>query len=369
VPVCGKACDHFNRFREDFDMAKELGHNAHRFSIEWARIEPKEGVFDEVAIAHYCSVLEALRERGLEPVVTLWHWTLPLWLSQSGGIERKDFPSLFARYCAHVVSSFGTRAHYYTTINEPYSIIINGWVRGTFPPFHRFPPIERAHIPGDSQTHHTVTDWLGGVKFFTLANVLARAHTGAYRAIKARMPEVDVGITFQVHAFTGRTWWGKLRARFMMWNNNHRFLQRVVSHCDTLGVNYYFYTDFDDATVHPKTDMGWDARPEKIYDALMAVKRYGKPVIVEECGCADEKDSFRAEYIEKTVQGIVRAIEDGVEVHGFMYWSLLDNYEWAHGFGKRFGLVAVDYETHERTIRPSAYTYRDLIVRYQQESA
>ncbi len=362
VPVCGRACGHFERFREDFDIAQALGHNAHRFSIEWARIEPEEGVFNESAIEHYREVLRALRERGLEPVVTLWHWTLPLWLSQRGGIERKDFPEVFARYCGHVVSKLGTHAQYFTTLNEPYSTVINGWVRGTFPPFHRFPLTDLARIPSDAElSRGAVRDWFGIIKFFTLANTLAHAHVCAYRAIKAEAPTVDVGITFQVHVFTGRRWWGKLKARFMMWNNNHRFLKRVVRECDTLGLNYYFYTDFDDHEVHPKTDMGWDARPEKIYDALMAVKRYGKPVIVEECGCADAHDRFRADYIRKTVQGIERAIEHGVDVHGFMYWSLLDNYEWAHGFDKRFGLVEVDFDTLVRTIRPSAYVYRDLI--------
>ncbi len=363
VPVCGKACDHFNRFREDFDIAKSLGHTAHRFSLEWARIEPEEGVFDEGAIAHYREVLLALRERGIEPVVTLWHWTLPLWLSRTGGIERKDFPNVFARYCAYAVERLGMHAHYFTTLNEPYSTVINGWVRGTFPPFHRFPPIDLARIPSDAALScNAHRDWLGVVKFFTLANTLARAHVRAYRSIKARMPSADVGITFQVHVFTGRSWWGRVKARVLMWNNNHRFLKRVVGDCDTLGLNYYFYTDLDDADVYPKTDMGWDARPEKIYDALMAVRRYGKSVMVEECGCADAHDRFRADYIRRTVEGIERAMKDGVDVRGFMYWSLLDNYEWAHGFDKRFGLVEVDFETQKRTIRPSAYVYRNLIV-------
>ncbi len=362
VPPCGRACDHYHRFREDFDIAKTLGHTAHRFSIEWSRIEPCEGEFDESAIVHYREVIVALHERGIEPVVTLWHWTLPEWLSNTGGIERSDFPERFARYCAYVVECLAEHAHYFTTLNEPYSTIVNGWVRGTFPPFHRFPPIGVARIPSDrTLAENSVPDWFGFVKFFTLANTLARAHVYAYRAIKAKVSTVDVGITFQVHVFTGRTWWGKLKARFMMWNNNHRFLKRVIRQCDTLGLNYYFYTDFDDHTVHPKTDMGWDARPEKIYDALMAVKRYRKPVIVEECGCADAHDRFRTEYIRRTVEGIECAIRDGVDVRGFMYWSLLDNYEWAHGFDKRFGLVEVDYDTLERTIRPSAYAYRDLI--------
>lgn len=363
VPICGTACDHYNRYPEDFALARSLGHNAHRFSIEWARIEPVEGVFDQAALRHYRDVLMALRENGLEPIVTLWHWTLPLWLSTSGGIERKDFPDIFARYCLWVTEHLADLAHYFTTLNEPYSTIINGWVRGTFPPFHRFPPIDWAHLPNDrAMSLHAKRDWLGIVKFFTLANVLARAHNKAYGAIKKNVPDADVGVTFQVHVFTGRTFFGKLRARFMMWNNNHRFLRRVYRQCDTLGLNYYFYTDFDDTTVHPKTDMGWDARPEGIYEALLAVKRYGNPVMIEECGCADAEDRFRAEYIGATLRGVARAIAEGVDVRGFLYWSLLDNYEWAYGFEKRFGLVEINYDTEERRVRPSAYVYRDSIL-------
>ncbi len=365
VPECGKACDHYNRFREDFDIAKELGHTAHRFSIEWARIEPEEGVFDSGAIAHYRDVLMALRERNLEPLVTLWHWTLPTWLSETGGIERKDFPTLFARYCAHVVTQTSDLATHYATLNEPYSTIINGWVRGTFPPFHRFPPISFAHLPSDTAlSKYAVNDWLGVIKFYTLAHVLADAHNTAYHAIKTIAPGVEVSIAFQVHVFKGHTLLQKLRAKFYTWNMNHRFLRRVYRQCDTIGLNYYFYTDLGDTTIHDKTDMGWDSRPEGIYDALMTLKRYGRPVIVTECGCADARDAFRADYIRATVKGIGRAIHDGVVVRGFMYWSLLDNYEWAHGFDKRFGLVEINYDTLERIVRPSAHVYRDLIQTY-----
>jgi beta-glucosidase len=135
VPVCGIACDHYNRYEEDFDLAKSLGHTAHRLSIEWARIEPEEGKFDEEAIEHYRKVLKALRARGLKPFVTIWHFTLPLWFSESGGFERKDSPQIFARYAAYAVSKLGDLCEHFSTMNEPNVYASQGWINGEWPPF------------------------------------------------------------------------------------------------------------------------------------------------------------------------------------------------------------------------------------------
>ena len=362
VPECGEACDHYNRYEADFDIAKSLGHTAHRLSIEWSRIEPEEGKFDHDAIEHYRNVLQALNRRGIKPFVTLWHWTLPLWLSHSGGIERKDFPEVFARYAAYVVKELKDETEHFSTLNEPYSVIINGWLQGEFPPFRRFSLLNFLKVRGDDvDGKKTKNDWLAPIKFFTLANVLAKAHNLAYKSIKQVSPQTQVSIVFQIHAINAvGGLYSKIVSYLENWHRNHRFLKKVYKQCDVLGINYYFSTDVGGSKVYPKTDMGWDSRPEGIYQALMMAKRYQKPIFVAEAGCADEKDTFRAEYITKTVRGIHKAITDGVQVKGYMYWSLLDNYEWAHGFSKRFGLVEINYETQERTIRPSAYVYKKI---------
>ncbi len=365
VPVCGLACDHYHHFEADFDLAKELGHNAHRLSIEWSRIEPEEGRFDDAAILHYRRVLTALRERGLEPFVTLWHWTLPDWLSETGGVERKNFPDLFARYATFVVGKLGDQATHFATMNEPYSVIINGWLRGTFPPFKKLSFLRRAevHIRRNVPADLTKTNWFGVFDFLTLANRLALAHCLAYQAIKKQRPNTKVSLVFLVHVVRGQGFINTQIARLLNWHRTHRFLKRIVPYCDELGVNYYFYTWLGKKIQYPKTDMGWDQRPGGIRDALIEVKRYGLPIYVTEAGCADGQDAFRAQYIERTVSGIAEAMASGVDVRGFMYWSLLDNYEWAHGFTERFGLIAINYETQERTIRPSAYVYKDLILK------
>lgn len=364
VPSCGRAADHYNRYEEDFDIAVELGHNAHRFSIEWARIEPEEGKFDEQEIAHYRKVLEALRARNIEPFVTLWHFTLPSWFAESGGFERKDAPEIFARYCAHVVRELGDLCDYFSTINEPLVFASNGWLRGTWPPFKRFAAMDLVAITNSGRQHEARYQkgiW-PFVTFWRVRKNLIKAHTKAYDAIKSVRPEVEVSIVKHIILFHAN--WNplnKLIAAVANWHWTHYYMRRVAKRCDSIGLNYYIHKKFGETRTYQKTDMNWDVYPEGIYDALMMLARYNKPIYVTEAGVADEDDDIRADYIRAQVAATKCALEDGVDVRGHMYWSLLDNYEWALGFEKRFGLVEVNYETLERTIRPSAYVYKTII--------
>ncbi len=366
VPECGSACEHYTRYEEDFDIAKALGHNAHRLSVEWARIEPKEGVFDEEAIEHYRRVLQALHDRGITPFVTLWHFTLPLWFSESGGFERPDAPDIFARYAAYVVAKLQDQCHFFSTMNEPPVYASNGWLRGSWPPFHRFSFIDRVAITNSNRRvekapYRSVRSlW----RYLRVMKQLVRAHNAAYTAIKLVSPAVDVSIVYHVIVFGATTsLWQRLRACVANYVWTHRFMRQVAKKTDSIGLNYYFYTQFGDTRTWRKTDMDWNFAPEYIYEALKILARYKKPLFVSEAGLADAKDEGRAEYIVKQVQGVYRALREGVDVRGHMYWSLLDNYEWALGFEKRFGLVAVDYETQTRTIRPSAYVYKEICLR------
>lgn len=364
VPVCGIACDHYRRYATDFDLAASLGHNAHRFSIEWARIEPEEGKFDAAAIEHYRDVLKALHVRGLIPFVTLWHFTLPLWFAQRGGFERPDAPEIFARYCAFVVRELGDLCHHFSTINEPSVYGSNGWLRGSWPPFKRFALTDLVAITNSGRQHEARAD-KGIGQFFMWRRVmknLAKSHNAAYSAIKAVNPEVDVNFVHHVIVFdSNKNPFNQLKAWIANYSWTHVFMRRTAGHYDSIGLNYYFYTQFGDTRTWKKTDMDWNFAPEKIYDALMILKRYKKPVVVCEAGLADADDSDRAEYITKQVAATWRAMQDGVDVRGHIYWSLFDNYEWALGFEKRFGLIAIDYTSLERTIRPSAYVYKKII--------
>jgi len=364
VPFCGIACDHYNRYKEDFDLAQELGHNAHRFSVEWARIEPEEGKFDEREIEHYRDVLNNLRARNIEPFITLWHFTLPLWFSNKGGFEQEDSAEIFARYCTYVVQKLGDLCVNFSTINEPSVYGSNGWLRGSWPPFKRFALTDMVSITNSGRTFESKAD-KGITPIFVYAKVmrnLAKAHNAAYQSIKAVRPNTNINFVHHVIVFDSN-WnpFNKLKAYIAntMWT--HKFMKRTEGHYDSIGLNYYFYTKFGDKTKWRKTDMDWNYAPERIYDALMMLKRYRKPIYISEAGLADSTDGGRGEYITRQIRGALRAINNGVDVRSHIYWSLLDNYEWALGFEKRFGLIEINYSTLERKVRPSAYVYKKII--------
>jgi beta-glucosidase len=198
--------------------------------------------------------------------------------------------------------------------------------------------------------------------YLRVRRLLARSHNAAYVACKKVRPEVSVGIVKHIILFhSNANPFNWLLAAFMNWHWTHSFMRRVQKRCDEIGLNYYIHKKFGDRETYEKTDMNWDVYPEGIYACLKMLRRYKKPIYVSEAGLADAADRMRADYIRRQIKGVRRAIADGVDVRGHMYWSLLDNYEWALGFEKRFGLVEINYDTLERTVRPSAYVYRDII--------
>ena len=340
VPLAGSGGDHYKQYESDFDLAKSIGHNCHRLSIEWSRIEPEEGKFDMKEIEHYRKVLQSLNEKGLTPFVTLWHFTLPLWFVEKKGFEKKENIKYFSRYCEFVVKNLKEECKHWATCNEPMVFASNGWLRGQWPPFKigRF------------------------LMIWTVVNNLAKAHRHTYKILKKESPDSDIGVVknniyFHVH----KGFFNKFRARFMDWFWNRRFLKKVDRHCDSLGINYYFHSEYGNGEKkYPKSDMGWDLYPEGLYHVLMGVKGFGKGVYVSEAGLADERDKNRAWYIRGLVESMGRALEDGVKLEGYMYWSLMDNYEWSFGFEKRFGLIEIDYNTKERRIRNSAYEFEKI---------
>ncbi|MBX2866649.1 family 1 glycosylhydrolase [Candidatus Kaiserbacteria bacterium] len=363
VPRAGKSSDHYNYFEEDFDLAKELGHNAHRFSIEWARIEPEEGTFDHKEIEHYREVLKALRKRGLEPYVTLWHFTLPLWFSEKGGFERKDAPEIFARYCSFVMKELGDLFTHVSTMNEPNVYATHGWLYGAWPPFKQWRILGKKIGKEDGTSRRTQSSFLNIFRYFKVSDNLIRAHRQAYFEIKKVSPKAEVSVVKHVHYFyANKNPLNKLLARFMNYQQTTRFMNKVADSCDEIGLNFYRSTQFGDTRTHTYTDMGWKIVPEDIYGALMLLRQYKKPIFIAEAGLADANDVHRAEYIRVQVSSVWRAIQEGVDVRGHMYWSLLDNYEWALGYEKRFGLVEIDYQTLKRTPRPSAQVYQKICV-------
>jgi len=328
-PVSGQACDHYNRFREDFDIAKNLSHNAHRFSIEWSRIEPEEGKFNEKEIQHYQEVINALRERGIEPFVTLWHWTLPLWVVKQGGWENKKTISDFVHYAEKITSSL-QGVKFWITINEPEIYPTNSFLVG------KWPPQKKSFIISSLVTKNLIS-----------------AHKKVFLTIKKINSSAQIGIAKNNVCFDG------LFSPFARWWWNKAFLNHIQKHQDFIGFNYYFHKPQNKKGIF--SDMGWEIYPKGIYRVLKELKKYQKPIYITENGLADAKDEKRAKFIQEHIKWIAHAMKEGVDVRGYMHWSLLDNFEWDKGFWPKFGLVEINYNTMERKIRSSAYEYKKII--------
>ncbi len=338
VPPAGISSDHYNRYEKDFDIAQSLSQNTHRLSIEWARIEPHEGQFDEKEIEHYRRVIQSLKRRGLEPFVTLWHFTLPIWFADKGGFENEESPKIFARYCKYVVSKLGDEAEFWMTINEPLIWASGSYFRGKWPPFKK-----------------------NIFKFIRVQSSLVESHTLAFKSMKEINSNLKIGIAKNNMYFgADNKVWNIIAKNFMNWFWNERFLDKISGHQDFIGLNHYFYVKFGDKDKLPKTDMNWDIFPEAIYKCLVQLKKYNKPIYITENGIADEKDVMRGDFIKDYLKFVKKAIDEGVDVKGYFHWSLLDNFEWSFGFDKKFGLVEIVPKTLERKIRSSAYIYKKI---------
>ncbi|MCX6738006.1 MAG: glycoside hydrolase family 1 protein [Candidatus Parcubacteria bacterium] len=320
----GNACDHYNRFEQDFDLLKILNQNAYRFSIEWARVEPKEGKFNKAEIEHYRKVLESLKRRGIKTMVTLHHFTLPQWLSEKGGFSNKESIQYFTRYAAKMFGEYKDLVDFWTTINEP-----------------------------------MVFSWHG-------VNNLIKAHKKVYRLFTAFGDgNISVGIIKNDTYFEPyKNLLDKLSVRFLNWWQNEYFLNKIKNQTDFIGLNFYMRLrirfPFKVKNENKKvSDMGWELYPEGIYYLLKDLQKYNKPIYITENGLADAQDKNRKWYIGEILKSVHNAIQEGVDIRGYFYWSLMDNFEWTDGYEPRFGLIEVDYKTLERKPRPSAYFYSE----------
>jgi len=343
--LSGRASDHYNRYEEDFDIAQKLNHNAHRFSIEWSRIEPEEGKFDEREIEHYRKVIKAIKDRGMEPFVTLWHWTNPVWLEKKGGCESKDFVFHFSRYSEYIAKNFAKEVKFWITLNEPTSVIASSYVTGMWPP----------------QKRSLWSAW-------KLYKIFARAHIKAYKKIHLADPDSQVGFANILHSFEPyrRRWiLDELMVRAGKYITNRRMINLTEGYNDFLTVQYYFHNRFKfprkvRSENLPVTDMNWEIFPHGIYRIIRKLKEHHLPIYITENGLADADDSRRLSFIFHHLWEIHQAISEGADVRGYFHWSLLDNFEWDKGFWPRFGLVEIDYKTMERKMRPSAWKYAEI---------
>ncbi len=377
----GIACDQYQRFTQDFDLAVSLGHRMHRFSVEWSRIEPAEGQWNDEALAHYVEVVRALRSRHLEPVVTLHHFTTPQWLAKEGSWTNPKVVDWFARFTERVVKALGGLVRYWVTINEPMVYVKMHYVDEVGPP--------------------------GPVSFKEVLRVvehLIRAHGQSYHVIHDSMPRGGtpplVSVAKNLPVFVPCRRWSLfdrlgslLTERFF----NQEFLDALMdghwsvpgiatwripearATLDYLGINFYGRqfircvprlgrfpgVSCNLATHHTRdvperTLMGWDICPEAFTQTLLRGARLKLPMLVTENGAWLGTDEQRWRFVARHLAAMAHAIDAGARVIGYLYWSLLDNFEWGDGFGPRFGLIETDYTTQARRIRPYALRYADV---------
>lgn len=343
--ISGKACDHYNRYEEDFDLAKEGGHNAHRFSIEWSRIEPEEGKFDEKEIEHYRNVLKSLRERNIEPFVTLWHWTEPVWFGEYGGWGNKKSKEYFLRFVEKVVGEYRDLVKFWIVVNEPNVGLGFGYLTGAQPPAKK-----------------------NVITFLKAYFNLLAAYKSSYTLIHQIDNNANVGLAHSYYVYEAELFkpLDKLIAIIPTYFSNY-FAKKARGFEDFIGCNYYtrlFISPamFKDLPENKRNDLGWEIYPHGIYKVLKGLKKHNLPVYITENGIADADDQKRGSFIRDHLLEIRNAIDDGVDVKGYLHWSLLDNYEFpeVRGFWPRFGLIEIDYRTLERKPRQSFYEYAKI---------
>jgi beta-glucosidase len=333
----GDACDSYHRWHQDVDLVARLGLGAYRFSLEWSRIEPAPGEFSTAALAHYRGVCEACWEREIEPVVTFHHYTLPRWLADRGGWEWAEAPERFARFVTRAGAYLGEVIGRACTINEPNVVGVLGYTLGEFPP----------GVKDDLRRHLAVND------------TMVRAHRLAVDALRSGPGRFPVGITLSMAELVADEGGESVRdaAEEILENG---FL-RATGGDDFVGVQCYTRIHLgpegkaaDDPTI-AQTQMGYEYWPQAVeYTVRRAANYSGIPVIVTENGIATDDDTQRIRYMAEALSGVSRCLDDGIDVRGYFAWSLLDNFEWTHGFKPKFGLYEVDRETFERRPKPSA---------------
>ena len=376
----GLTCDHYNRYEEDIRLLAEAGLNAYRFSIEWARIEPEEGQFDEREIEHYRAVIACCKQNGVEPIVTLMHFTSPVWLIRQGGWEAESTVEYFRRYAAYVTEKLGAELRYICTINEANMGLQLAAIAKRFQLMAQQAAAKAKSAEGTVQVGMNFEKMMENMKFAAMENaqifgtpqpqifvssrtpegdaLVFRAHREAKEAIKALYPDMQVGITLSMHDLQALP--GGEKFAEDAWDEEFRHYLPYIRDDDFLGVQNYTRTQYGPQGQLPcpegaeLSQMDYEFYPEALEQVIRRVHEDFKGnLIVTENGVAVSDDSRRVEFIRRALQGVENCLRDGIPVKGYCHWSLMDNFEWQKGYSMTFGLIAVDRETQKRTPKPS----------------
>lgn len=338
-PEAGNSSDFYNRYEEDILLAKEFGMNAMRIQIEWSRIMPKENVIDLQALEHYTKIFQFMRLQNMEPVVTLFHWTHPAWLSKYG-FNSKKFLNNFEKFTEVVVRKFKNEVRFWLVINEPEVFAFEIYHHG--------------------QNKNIITKVWQSLRVYWQ---LLKMHKLAFKMIKKIDPVAQVGIAKNVayhEPFRKNNLLDNFLVSMANTFGNELFVRLIKNQLDFIGLNYYFYHSlqwswsniFKRQNKHiVKSDMGEKTFPKGLYYVLKQFWKLKKPLFVTENGIGNSRDDMRIRFIEEHLQAVLLAKHESVDVRGYFYWSLTDTYEWKSGYDIKFGLVEIDYQTGQRRVR------------------
>jgi beta-glucosidase len=368
--------DHWNRYKEDVQLLKNLGLNAYRFSIAWEKIEPVEGEFDQRAIDHYRDFAKELKNNGIEPWICLFHFTMPTWFADKGGFEKKENTKFFVRFCTYIFEQLHETVDYWASYNEPVAYAIEGYLRGTFPPHKK--------------------------NFLTAGSVLKNmlnAHVVLYHNLKEIAPNAQIGVIKMFHPLEPYSWWNPLEkltagiGNYVMHDTVLNFFKHgifnwlyvvqdinpgAIGTLDFIGVNYYCHEiikvglsqigilkarDFEERA----PDNNKAIYPEGLYRAIVKAAELRVPIFVTENGIADATDIMRNEFIKKHLYVVQYACDNGYDVRGYHYWTPIDSNGWKKNYTSKYGFYAVDSETKERSLRNGAQPFFNFLNQHKKQ--
>ena len=386
------SADHYHHYKEDVALMKQIGLKSYRFSVSWPRVMPEKGVINPAGIAFYQNLVRELKEAGIEPLCTLYHWDMPMWVYEQGGWLSAETPQLFAEYAAAVTDALSGDVRYWMTFNEPSVFVANGYIAGGHAPF-----VKTVNEP--AKMMQTVSQ---------IARNVLLAHGLAVSVIRERArlaPKIGLALAADIHVPCGSDDEKGAREKTLTVNKlvfsapywmdpilkgklpkelagviSAEELAVIHKPLDFFGFNCYNSVSYSDGfggknpnrfPGMPVTSLGWPITPDVLYwGAKFFYEEYGLPLLITENGMAnldfvmsDGKvhDPQRIEYMRSYLSGVKKALDEGIPVLGYTYWSIMDNFEWAEGYDPRFGLIYVDYRTQKRTLKDSAFYYRDVI--------
>ena len=371
------AADHWNRYPDDIKLMKDLGVNHYRFSIEWSKIEPQNGNYNDESIQHYRDLCDSLIKNNITPVVTLHHFTHPTWFEKLGAFEKKENIDHFIEYSEYAFNNLKDLVPIWCTINEPSVFVSQGYFNGIFPPGKKDPVLAA-----------------------TVLENLLFAHTKTYKHLKSLNggDNAQIGLVKNIFQFDPLRRWHILDWAFSKVLNNvfthstldyfkkgystfslpgmvkkHMENNDAVGAMDFIGLNYYSRMHvkgqanltepfvFEKRAKDIQTDMDYALYPEGFYEALHTISTLKKPIYVTENGVADQGNNIREIFIKRYLYALHKGLQDGLDIRGYFYWTLMDNFEWAEGYKMKFGLYEVDFETQERTLRESSNLFAKMV--------